>query len=369
MKISKYTTAALAGALSLAGADTIAELEQRIAALESQQSSVDGAYMGGGGLNWSDKTSVGGYGELHYNIGLDAGSDDKLDFHRWVLFVNHEFSDKIKMFSELEIEHSFISSSSGGAVELEQAYIEFDLDEQVSGLKAKAGLFLTPLGILNETHEPNTFYGVERNNVEKYVIPTTWWEGGAGVTKTTDNGFQFDLNLTSALNISDSYVRGGREKVENHANPELATTGRVRYTGFEGLELVAGGQYTASSDGDLSGLLLTTHAVYQKGGFQLKALYAGWSFSGGANNPNQQGFYIEPSYRFETAAGDLGVFARYGSMDAQTSSTANTDQEEYSFGVNYWPHENVVLKADVNIAEPNGGDRSSTANLGLGYQF
>ena len=42
----------------------------------------------------------------------------------------------------------------------------------------KAGLFLIPVGILNQTHEPDTFYGVERNNVEKNIIPTTCGEGG-----------------------------------------------------------------------------------------------------------------------------------------------------------------------------------------------
>ena len=41
---------------------------------------------------------------------------------------------------------------------------------------------LVPVGFLNEVHEPPTFYGVERNPVEKNVIPTTWWEGGIGIS-------------------------------------------------------------------------------------------------------------------------------------------------------------------------------------------
>ena len=43
------------------------------------------------------------------------------------------------------------------------------------GLHVKYGVFLIPVGILNETHEPPTFYGVERS-VEKNIIPTTWWK-------------------------------------------------------------------------------------------------------------------------------------------------------------------------------------------------
>ena len=53
------------------------------------------------------KTTIGGYGELHYNqISSDAGDKDEIDFHRFVLFFGHEFSDRVRFFSEFELEHS-----------------------------------------------------------------------------------------------------------------------------------------------------------------------------------------------------------------------------------------------------------------------
>jgi len=373
------TTIAISVSASFAQADRIADLEKRIAELESASASpsdsldaLDNSYTGGG-LSWADKTSVGGYGELHYNMSL-SDNGDQIDFHRWVLFINHEFNDKIKLFSEFELEHSIAGDGSPGAVELEQAYIEFNLDEQLPGFSAKAGLFLTPVGILNETHEPNTFYGVERNNVEVRIIPTTWWEGGIGITQRTDNGFQFDLNLTSSLDIPDGRIRAGRQRVAEHENPEIAVTGRVRYTGIEGLELATTLQYSPSiDDGGNDALLYEAHAIYQLGGFQLKALYAGWSYDADFVVDTQEGFYIEPAYRFNTPIGDLGVFARYASLNYLTSATNDREQEEWSFGVNYWPHENVVFKADLNYAssEDNGVERENenTLNLGIGYQF
>ena len=127
----------------------------------------------------SNKTHIGGYGELHYNnLEKDDGSGDKdeVDFHRFVLFTSHQFSDSIRFFSELEVEHSIAGDGQVGEVELEQAYIEWDM---ANNKTAKAGLFLMPVGILNETHEPDTFYGTERNAVEKNIIPATWWEAGA----------------------------------------------------------------------------------------------------------------------------------------------------------------------------------------------
>ncbi|MEK9765788.1 MAG: porin, partial [Thalassolituus sp.] len=116
---------------------------------------------------------LGGYGEMHLN--LNQGSDNEIDFHRYVLFVGKEFNDKVRFFSELELEHSLAGDGKPGEVELEQAYVEVDVADNT---QVKTGLFLLPVGILNETHEPETFYGVERNNVEKRIIPTTWWEGG-----------------------------------------------------------------------------------------------------------------------------------------------------------------------------------------------
>ena len=143
----------------------------------------------------TSNTTVGGYGELHYNnLSNGKGTDKKvLDLHRFVIFVNHEFNDDIRFFSEFEIEHAFISdnndgsgNTSPGEVEVEQAFVQFDIGENTN---VDAGVFLIPVGILNETHEPPTFYGVERNPVEKNIIPVTWWEGGAMLSGHYDSGF------------------------------------------------------------------------------------------------------------------------------------------------------------------------------------
>ena len=39
-----------------------------------------------------------------------------------------------------------------------------------------------PVGIINETHEPPTFYGVDRTIVEKELNANTWWETGSCLT-------------------------------------------------------------------------------------------------------------------------------------------------------------------------------------------
>jgi hypothetical protein len=182
--------------------------------IDATADAVGNADSGGSGA-WYEKTHLGGYGELHFNfLEGSSGAENKseADFHRFVVFIEHQFSDKIRLISEIELEHALTTGDEPGEVELEQAFIEFDLP---TNLTASAGLFLLPVGILNETHEPPTFYGVERNPVEKHIIPTTWWEGGGMLSRNFDNGFRTDVAVTTGLQTGrgeddDFVIRDGR---------------------------------------------------------------------------------------------------------------------------------------------------------------
>ena len=324
-------------------------------------------------------TTVGGYGELHYNNYKD--SDAEIDFHRFVLFFGHEFSDSVRFSSEFELEHTVAGEGqSGAAVELEQAYIEVDINEATSSM---VGLFLVPVGILNETHEPTTFYGVERNGVEKNIIPTTWWEAGAAFNYKPSGGLSIDGAVTSGLLVGDDYkVRGGRQKVAEANAENLAYTGRVKYTAITGLELAATVQYqTDITQGGANfnapidtadATLLEAHAIYQVNNFTVRALYARWDINGdeaaALGRDEQTGWYVEPSYAFNDK---VGVFARYAEYDNNAGNSDSTAVESTSVGVNYYIHEDVVLKADYEDirAGINGAEDSSGFNLGIGYQF
>ncbi|BAJ03581.1 porin [Shewanella violacea] len=324
-------------------------------------------------------TTLGGYGELHYNnITNNATGKDKqtVDFHRFVLFVGHEFSESTRFFSELEVEHSISGDGKKGEVELEQAYIEHDFNEMLTG---KAGLFLMPVGIINETHEPTSFYGVERNPVEKNIIPATWWEAGAALNVKAAPGLAFDGTITSGLEVategSKAYnIRSGRQKVSKANASDLAYTARVKYTAVPGLELAATAQYQADltqgagSVDTASATLLTAHVIYSIQNFTVKALYAQWDIDGNEaemlGRDEQNGWYIEPGYRFNES---FGIFARYNEYDNEAGNSNDTEITQTNVGVNYWLHENVVFKADY---EKVGGAKDSDGfNLGVGYQF
>lgn len=329
-----------------------------------------------GGDGWWQRTSLGGYGEMHYN----AGEADEIDFHRFVLFFDHEFNDRIRLKSELELEHSISGDGKNGEIELEQAFIEFDVNDNNT---ARAGLFILPVGIMNEIHEPNTFYGVERNPVEKNIIPTTWWEGGAAWSTRFGSGFSIDMAAHSGLNVpvagGNAYkIRNGRQKVSQAPAKDLAYTGRVKWTGTPGVELAVTGQYqgdVTQGTADVEAFLIETHAVIQRGPFGLRALYARWDLNGpepkALGRDEQYGWYVEPSYRFDVPYGEAGIFARYNEYDNAAGQRGGASKfKETSFGINYWPHPDVVLKFDYQFQNaPEGQAGDDRANLGVGFQF
>jgi len=330
------------------------------------------------------KTTIGGYGELHYNklSAQDPARDvDMIDFHRFVLFFGHEFNDKTRFYSELELEHALVADSGGdtpGEVELEQAFIEFDLSP---GLHSRAGIFLLPVGIINETHEPPTFYGVERNDVESIIVPSTWWEAGAGLNGRLGSDWDWVVAASSGLQMettgSNAFrIRSGRQKVAKALASDGAITGRLRYMGISGLQAAVAVQYQfdpsqLANDGLDDGTLVEAHIDYQRSGFGLRALVAHWDFSGdaveAAGADQQTGWYIEPSYRLNNK---LGFYTRYEEVDA----ARNSDQfSQWELGLNWWPAENVVIKFDYrdrshDLDSERGRDFTGI-DIGLGYSF
>lgn len=329
----------------------------------------------GGTAGWFDRTSIGGYGEMHLNFNND--DDDEIDFHRYVLYINHEFTDNVRFISELELEHSIAGEGQDGEIELEQAYVEFVLSDT---FVVKGGLFLLPIGILNEVHEPTTFFGTERNHVEREIIPTTWWEGGIAVSQRfEETGFQWDLALHSGLSVpfeggNAFRIRSGRQKVSEANANEWATTARLRYTGIPGVELGTSLQYqndiTPGGFGEKNDAWLgEAHVDFRRGGFGLRALGAYWNIDGATPDAlgldEQWGFYVEPSYTFTLGnGGRLGFFTRYGQLDA-----AAGDSSFWDIGFNYWPIDNVVIKADYSHVDEEHGPDADSLNLGIGYQF
>jgi len=345
-----------------------ANVEEATEEVEAAAEAFEAAQISGGGSSWADRTTVGGYGELHYN---NREGDDEVDFHRFVLHFGHEFTDKFRFFSEIELEHSIAGDGKSGEIELEQAWIEADITEHH---RLRAGLDILPVGLVNYNHEPNSFYGVERPEVEVRIIPSTWWEAGIGLNGELAPGWNYDAVLHSGLSTTTN-IRSGRQKVSEANADHPAVTARLRYTGIPGLEVGSSFQYQSditAGVADNSATLFEGHVDWKhRTGLGLRALYTRWDLDDVlsiAGDDTQYGYYIEPAYRFPLSflPGEVGVFARWSELDY-----GNTKEEErIGFGINYWPIDQVAFKFDwINIDDVDADTSADTLNLGLAYQF
>jgi outer membrane murein-binding lipoprotein Lpp len=353
-------------------------VDETNAKVEAVADVAEAASAGAGALSRiSSNTTLGGYGELHLNKLNDqngSSDTDQIDYHRFVLFIGHEFSPGLRFFSELEVEHSLAGEGKPGEVELEQAYVEMDLN---ASHRAKAGLFLVPVGILNETHEPPTFYGAERNAVEKEIIPSTWWESGLALSGQLTETLSYDFAYTSGLKTDGSFdIRKGRQKSAEAVAKDGAWTGRLKFS-QSGLQLAGTLHYQedllqSTAGDDAPALLAELHGIYEAGPFSLRALWAQWDIDNDTaesiDADKQRGWYIEPGYKITN---NLGLFARYSEWDEKAGG--NSSDSEYSqldVGVSFWPHENVVLKLDYQTQDaPDGKTELDGFNFGVGYHF
>ena len=194
--------------------------------------------------------NIGGYGEMHYTNSVNPDSDDdpttKLDFHRWILFVNYNFTPEWSLKSEVELEHNMVGGSYGGYMELEQAYLNYHNADKMWGFGA--GTMLISSGIINETHEPPTFLSVERPSYNSKIIPTTWFGNGFMAYKSFGDihaklVIHEDMNGLGMVDEGEfDGLRGGRAKGYKSTAYHWTKNMSMHWTGMEGLNI--GGSYT-----------------------------------------------------------------------------------------------------------------------------
>lgn len=349
--------------------------------------------------------SIGGYGEANLSQKVSDRSDghDEADFLRFVLYTGYKFTDRLLLNAELELEHATTESTvtaSDGSFSLEFGYLDYLYAE---GFNARAGLVLVPLGFLNEIHEPVFFFGNNRPEVERTIIPTTWRALGAGVFGSFADDVQYRAYLTTSLNakgFGSSGIRGGRQKGNRARAEDAAGSVRLDYTPHQvpGFLVGASGffgntgqnQRFAGKKVDAFLTLWDVHAQYRYRGIELRALAAFGSLdgvealskdSGESVADRFEGWYAEVGYDVmphlfpQKTTQYLAPFFRYESIDPQESvgrgfvRDLTEVAELYTVGVSYKPHPQVVFKLDYRNFVARRGSRPDDINIGLGFIF
>lgn len=356
---------------------------------------------------------IGGYAQVDFNLNTRQGTihnNGKLDVHRLVTFFGYNFNEKASFVSEVEFEHV-------SEVYVEQVFLDYKIKKNLS---INAGLMLIPMGIQNLYHEPASFNGVERTNVDKYIIPTTWREMGIGLSgRSIEHSINYQAMLVNGFNgyndggvfSGKSGLRSGRQKgAESYITyPDFA--GRVSYYGHPGLNLgfsayvgdseskaydgldLADESAVASADSTIIGIqMLGVDARYNKGSLQLTGQYilANLSNTDQYNAITSKdlgskltGYYAEVGYNLmdgiipfiESETEELIAFARYENYNthAESEGVAINDvynRTEMTFGLGFKVAQGAVFKADYQIkSNASSEEEIGQFNFGIGVWF
>lgn len=347
--------------------------------------------------------SIGGYGELFYASDRHVSAAEggaRSEAYRFVPYIGYKFSDSIILNSEIEFEHG------GEEISIEQLYVDFLLD---TAFNIRVGNQIVPMGLVNLNHEPVLFNTVMRPDVERYLIPSTWHENGL-TAYGKGGGFQYAAGMIAALDMGKAthdgavsergknWIRDAR-RGGNETNGEISNIGgvaRIDYTGTNGLLLGASvyvgkaGPANASGMKEGSAFMYDLHGQYQYEGFKIKGLYTETtlkhpeSYVGGsyteAMPKNGRGGYLNFEYNilphFVQTGQRLPVFFQYENYNLATRlsdgrSYGNT--ESFTYGINYFPHEQVVVKAEYlsrsNKNSVGGSVNEEICSVGLGFIF
>lgn len=381
--------------------DTSAELTARRPALVPETPvarAQDADQASGGGLHEPGREPYGGYMEVHFNE--DEFEPGTADLHRFVLLFGHQFSDRIRFQGEVEIEHGLVEGGEeSGELEVEQAYLDFSVN---ASLSARAGMMLTPIGIVNEKHEPSAFHGVERPFVDTFVIPSTWFANGAGVSGRFGNGFSYRAFLMSPLNAAffsaEEGFREGRQKGFLDDASNLAAALRLEYTGIRNLRLGAsywnGNTGFEFSDFSANAQFAELDAHYRLGRVDLTGQYVTTRLDDTVQlnralqrrtgvNPNiaeeMLGYYLEGAVRLRPRTARLGLvgFYRYELFNTQEKMAPGLlplhefNRSANTVGFTLFPHPDIALKLDYNFLDNESAliEASDKWNLGIGWWF
>jgi hypothetical protein len=346
--------------------------------------------------------SIAGYGEVVYenyaksrDDGARANKTDRIDFLRNVVYIGYRFNDWIVFNSEVEFEHA--STGKGGEVSVEFGYIELMLSRHAN---IRAGMVLTPVGIINEKHEPSTFFGTLRPQVERLIIPSTWRTNGAGVYGEIVPSLNYRAYVVEGLNartFSDEGIRSGRQSGASALAEDLAFTGKLEFEGIPGTVVGAAfytgnsGQGATDSLGTISAAttVLSAQAEFAWRGLEARGLVALTTvdqagrvsvLAGKTVGSEMDGWYAVAGYDVLSliAPGSEHYLAPYVQFEqfnthaeVEQPFTANRahDRSILTVGVCYKPHPNVAFKFDFSDQENKITTGINQWNLAVNYLY
>ncbi|MCC5916698.1 MAG: porin [Cryomorphaceae bacterium] len=386
---------------------------------------------------FSDKRySISGFGEIN-SVPLQTGVDRNVGdlelyytgLYRFATFFGYRLTDKLIWNSEFQIEMMHDRNQEIHHEIIFEAFFDYLLKDY---LKVRVGFFPLTIGYVNNNDEPVMFYSVNRADVERLIIPSSWIEFGAMFYGIISENWSYALGITQGLNsenyIDGTWIRQGRE-IRLEVPEVISINPQINYSGIKNWELSASGYFGNSGRGNVVAMqngqmhpinaqisLGSAFAKYEKGNLRFVAVGAYghlsdtdklFVHSGGSESNGQvlgeevYGYLFETGYDilpllkgdrktkeketwyYDSKSLKLPVFVRFERLNTHyafnrnlmtmTNPTVVNDLRIWTAGINLNLKKNLVLKGNYQFVE-NLSDiapypTNHVVEFGLGFIF
>ncbi len=360
-----------------------------------------------------DRIHLGGYGEATYNYDFssvrvgnsealyqDAKSHGSLTLPRVVVMLGANLGKGWGIETDVQIENC-------KSVSLDQFWIE-KLFTSAAGLRV--GYLTLPVGATNAHDDPLEFFAVNRPEGEDGILPCDWHQAGVSFFGEAGSwNYEAILipGLATTLFSEDDWMRldGEGSNFEFSRGSDIAFAGRVYNYSVKGLRLGLSGYYGVSTNNRISFAdgrrerirgnvgFLSADFLYDDFGWVLRG-YGSWGryskyckengvlpdvFSHHAGSKSAFTASFEGGYdilrlakRGDDDKGKLYIFGRYDYWQPNEAKDNFLgyewgERQRVTAGLNYFPIERVVIKAEYSHTFVAGGGRIPMVSLGVAY--
>lgn len=374
------------------------------------------------------KFTISGYGESNYINYLGAkntfGEDLELymtNMQRFITYAAYKPKKWLVLYAEIFAEYMNDGTNESHFEFQPELFVDFLFSEKFN---VRIGTHQAQIGYINNNDEPVMFYSVNRPEVERLIIPSTWIDLGIMTYGKVNNNLKWSASLYQGLDPTDlkgaTWIRRGRANAVRFNFEGFTANSSLKYTGIENTELVINGIFSKMGKENIHSNIYLLSSYLRK-------IYKNWTFMalaavGGADNTtgiyeitrqssldnvgqvlgkNVYGYYTEVGYDIwpllkgkqrsvnqpdnfliKSSEIRLPIFMRYERLNTHNridesllhKPVFKSDLTAITIGANFNPRRNIVVKANyqfrnnrASLADGNvEGDRFE---IGLGFIF
>ncbi len=379
------------------------------------------------------KATIGGYADFKFGSltgpTLDNLSRQSFNQERMVPFLYADVTDRVKFMTEIEFERGGTNSpgangTNAGSMQLEFMQLDYLVTESFN---LRGGIILMPVGKFNLLHDSPLNDLPDRPMVSRIVIPSTWFETGAGFYGTlypsslSKLDYEFYAVNGMGCNAQGSTItdvngtRNCRGSQSRDLNDNKGVVGRLAFSPMLGIEIAGSSFYGLYNNRNAAGVnnqkdYIGIYAIdwtLQRGPFEVIG-EAAWSRIEGnqgttltTQGPSGMfGYYIQGNYHFMpeflkslapshfTENSTFTAVVRWETVDTDTSQNSRfangqvsnqRDLQRLTLGLNFRPIEDTVFKfsymfntqrnTSLNNFVNNPGNNQVTRIDGNGFLF